>query len=436
LTITFNQLIQHTVNNSFKVYLDKIKILSTHIVIDEFSDKLVYHNIKHIKRIAEQAEKIGTVEGLTEEEIDTVKIAVWLGSLGYRDYKKFKKSDDNDPFEFFNHCLQCTLGIAKELLDKVEMPEQKQQVILKMIPKSSMLYDGDFSKMDRVFADAMAVDFSREKGGKALRRLYEQLLLINVYKSGKSKWYDEVLKIANAHQYHTAYGQTKLQPKKEALILQLEKEYKSVKKQGDRALKRELDVTDEELKDLKKKLKASRGRDDRGIQTMLRTTSKNHYTLNEMVDRKASIMISVNSIILSVIISGLLAGTQYDTLVGALPVAIMLFTSIFSIVFAILSIQPDSTHGKFTKEEIKNKQGNLLFFGNYHDMDYADYEWGIFEMLSDQDYLYSTMIRDIYYLGKTLNKKYRNIRLSLGIFMFGFIAAVVAFVIIRFTTMM
>ena len=32
-------------------------------------------------------------------------------------------------------------------------------------------------------------------------------------------------------------------------------------------------------------------------------------------------------------------------------------------------------------------------------MDLGDYEWGMKEMMKDKDYLYSSLIRDIYFLG-------------------------------------
>ena len=44
----------------------------------------------------------------------------------------------------------------------------------------------------------------------------------------------------------------------------------------------------------------------RGIETMFRTTSKNHMELSAIADNKANIMISINSIILSVMVSVLI----------------------------------------------------------------------------------------------------------------------------------
>ena len=46
------------------------------------------------------------------------------------------------------------------------------------------------------------------------------------------------------------------------------------------------------------------------------------------------------------------------------------------------------------------------------------------EMMKDPDYLYGTLVKDIYYLGVILGKKYRLLRLAYTVFMVGLIIAV------------
>ena len=62
-------------------------------------------------------------------------------------------------------------------------------------------------------------------------------------------------------------------------------------------------------------------------------------------------------------------------------------------------------------------------------MDRDVYKWGMMEMLNDSKYLYSSLIDDIYFLGKVLGKKYKYLRYSYNIFMYGIIVAVIAYVI-------
>ena len=57
-------------------------------------------------------------------------------------------------------------------------------------------------------------------------------------------------------------------------------------------------------------------------------------------------------------------------------------------------------------------------------MELENYTWGMKEMMKDADFLYGSMIRDIYFLGLVLSKKYRMLRKSYNVFMFGFIASI------------
>jgi hypothetical protein len=112
-----------------------------------------------------------------------------------------------------------------------------------------------------------------------------------------------------------------------------------------------------------------------------------------------------------------------------IPTTIMLFVSLATIIFAVLSTRPTITVGRFSREDVERKKANLLFFGNFHRMELEDYEWGMKEMLKDSDYLYGSMTRDIYYLGKVLGRKYKLLRISYSIFMYGFVASVLAYTI-------
>jgi len=50
-------------------------------------------------------------------------------------------------------------------------------------------------------------------------------------------------------------------------------------------------------------------------------------------------------------------------------------------------------------------------------------------MMIDREYLYGSMIKDLYFLGKVLGKKYRLVRISYTIFMYGLIISVLAYIL-------
>ena len=62
-------------------------------------------------------------------------------------------------------------------------------------------------------------------------------------------------------------------------------------------------------------------------------------------------------------------------------------------------------------------------------MKLEDFEWGIKEVMKDNDFLYGSMIRDFYSLGLVLSKKYKYLRICYQVFMFGIVTSVIAFII-------
>ena len=52
-------------------------------------------------------------------------------------------------------------------------------------------------------------------------------------------------------------------------------------------------------------------------------------------------------------------------------------------------------------------------------MTLPDYDWAMREMMQDKEYLYGNMIKDIYFLGVVLARKYKLLRIAYNIFMFG-----------------
>jgi hypothetical protein len=148
--------------------------------------------------------------------------------------------------------------------------------------------------------------------------------------------------------------------------------------------------------------------------------------LSSLADGKANILISVNAIIISVILSVLIRRLEVDTYL-TIPTIIFLTSSVITIVVAILATRPKLTEGSFTHEDVTNKKTNLLFFGNFYRTKLEDYEWAMQRLLQDTDYIYGSLIKDIYYIGLVLGRKYKLIRLAYNVFMAGIIFSVIAF---------
>ena len=166
----------------------------------------------------------------------------------------------------------------------------------------------------------------------------------------------------------------------------------------------------------------------RGIDTVFRITSNNNQRLSSMADSKAHILIQVNSIIISVLLSLLLRKIEDHTNL-AIPATLLLTVNLVTIIFSILATRPHIPPGKFSKEDLEEKKVNLLFFGNFYRMTLEEYAGGMLQLMEDRDFLYDSLIRDVYFQGIALGRKYKWLRLSYNVFMYGLIASVLAFMI-------
>ena len=166
----------------------------------------------------------------------------------------------------------------------------------------------------------------------------------------------------------------------------------------------------------------------RGVETMYRTTYRTHINLSSIADNKANIMLSINAIVISIALPQLLP-LMDEMPILKYPTFLLLIVCVIAIVLATLSTRPKITEGKFTREDIEQRKANLLFFGNFYEMPLKDYHWGMMEMIKDSDFLYSSMTKDLYYLGVVLAKKYRYLSYCYAVFMYGMVAVVLAFAI-------
>ncbi len=158
------------------------------------------------------------------------------------------------------------------------------------------------------------------------------------------------------------------------------------------------------------------------LDQLLRQTRVNHLQLSAMADVKASMMLTLSSLIITFSI-----GYLSDPILRWAVVVLILFCllTIFAAAYAVMpklsmDHSPDPT----------KLDTNFLFFGNFINYDYDTY-LAIMEKIVDDDYLvYEMQIREIYeqglYLGR---KKYLFIRYAFMFFITGLLASGIVLVL-------
>ncbi len=389
--------------------INKARTFAENVFKDRTFNDRPFHNLDHTRGVVSAVEEIGSHIDLTDDEMESAIIAGWLHDVGYLE------GEGDHELNAANKARELLLSWGSSQKKVVEITDAILATKIPQQPKSIV---------GKVLCDADLFHLSSESCMEQSTKLREEWQNHGKESMSDTEWIRHNIEFLEKHHYHTPYGQTVLEAGKKKNLKKLRKQI------APEYSEKEYHKLEDTLVKLRSKLEKERLlKPDRGIETMFRTTSGNHIMLSQMADNKANILITINSIILSVIVSVLLRKLEEDPrLVG--PTIMLVSVCLATIVFAILATRPNVSAGRFTRDDIKNKKTNLLFFGNFHGMNVEDYEWSMKQMMKDADYLYGSLIKDIYYLGKVLGKKYRFLRIAYNIFMFGFVISILTFVIV------
>ena len=396
-------------NESNEQLLSAARNYVTDIFTHKLKPEFVFHNLEHTEDVVEASSYMADHYKLNDEDRLVLMISAWFHDTGYSKGEAIGHEEES-------------VKIATEFLHQHSVDPMVIQRVSSAIQATHMP-QSPIGPVEKILCDADLYHLATEnfKPRNLLLKQEQEYLL--KHKIPKKDWRKNNINFLEGHKYFTEYGQEFLEPKKlENLnaLTKKKKNNKDVEEPPEPVAFPYVPTTNSE-KDEKIQKET-----ERGVQTVFRTTSHNHMELSSMADNKSHIMISVNSIIISVTLSVLVARISFYPHFIA-PASILLATCLISITFSILATRPSVTAGKFTEDDIRNKKTNLLFFGNFHRMQLEDYQWGMNQMMKDREYLYNTMMMDIYFLGVVLARKYRYLRISYTIFMWGIILSVVAF---------
>lgn len=390
----------------------------TDLLSNNLSKSIRFHTLQHTQEVVAACEKLAEYHQLNDNDRFPLVIAAWFHDTGYTSGEA--KDHETRSVELATEFLTAH-DASSEFKDKVigcinatRIPQSPTTTIERLICDADLFHLGtdDFKEKNSLLREEF-----REFSGKEI---------------SKKDWRKINIRFLEGHQYVTEYGKEKLQPVKEIHLAELkqkakkDEDMKPAKKDKGKLKDKIAEATKEAAEAKKKKEKESQS--ERGMATVFRIMSQTQNNLSGMADSKANILISVNSIILSIIVSSLFEKLQTDPNLQ-IPVAVIVVVCVTAIVFGILATRPNVSGGTFTKDDIANKRTNLLFFGNFHNMSLDDYNWGMTEMLNDKYYMNNSMIKDAYFLGVVLAKKYKYLRIAYNIFMYGLILAMLAFVI-------
>ncbi|MAT54393.1 MAG: HD family phosphohydrolase [Saprospirales bacterium] len=377
-------------------------------------DAYVFHEFQHTRQVVDAVEELCNHVGIDGEKRLLLKIAAWFHDAGYdkgpegheqrsaayaREFMQGKGFSEGD-IAFVERCILAT-NTNTTPTDEYEM----------------LLRDADLSHLGKA------------NYWERCSRIRQELALTRNKIMSEAEWVTFEIDFLTRHSYFTEAARQLYGEGKARHLQQLFKHRRRVSPEAAPPV-----LPKAKKKKKKKQNKALDGTKDldfnlgRGVETMYRTTYRTHVNLSAIADNKANIMLSMNAIVLSIALPQLMPRFGTDARL-IIPSLMLLATCLTAIILATLATKPKITEGRFTRDDIEKRSANLLFFGNFYKMKLDDFHWGMMEMIRDKDFLYSSMTKDIYFLGVVLAKKFRFLSYCYSVFMYGMIATVLAFAV-------
>jgi hypothetical protein len=174
-------------------------------------------------------------------------------------------------------------------------------------------------------------------------------------------------------------------------------------------------------KELKKDKKANEG-----IKTdpLLRETSSHYLRLIGDADRKARIMVVVNSIMLTIGVT-ILTKTVNNPSNVWISAIFLIIANLFTLFFSVVSIQPE-LHSNIDKEV----ENHMLHYKKCEEYSLTEYTTLMLNTMQDKDQKMDAVIKDLYYFGNLLNRKYKFIKTAYRFFYWGIFISISSYLAI------
>lgn len=413
------------------------EIFISELFDEKLSPNMIYHNLAHTTDVVENTRRIGKKSGLNESDLEIVTLSAWFHDSGcivsYPDHE------------------EAGIEIARNFLQERNYDPEKLSKVLSCI-NSTKMPQKPSNLIEQVICDADLIHFGKEdffEYSDLLRNEWERLGIRQV---SDAEWFGQSVELLSTHKFFTKYARRKYEPQQTINLLKAQKSYKKLQQKAEEEAgkKAKLEFDRQKLELEKQKILSRKDEEklavekekiafkkesakiaERGIETMFRNTVRTHVEFSAMADSKANIMITVNTLIISLILTNLFSEMQEDSQYFLLiPTVMLLIVCLTCIVFGIFVTKPKISTGIFSQDDIKARKTNLLFFGNFFKMPLNDFQWGMDEMMHDKDYLYSSMVKDFYFLGQAVGRKFKYLRLCYNVFMYGLVVSVLAYVVV------
>jgi hypothetical protein len=159
---------------------------------------------------------------------------------------------------------------------------------------------------------------------------------------------------------------------------------------------------------------------------LMQTTQRHHMQLSQMADNKASMLITVSSLVLTVAMS-----RMHDASLRSGVIVLAAFT-LAAMFMAILAVLPKYRPLVLKDQSKLPNHFNPIFFAHFAELERERFFNLLGEVLKSDPAIYEVLANDIYSIGTYLAKhKYRYLRWAYLFFLLGFVSALIVQIFAR-----
>lgn len=357
-------------------------------LLHQLDEQYCYHDLEHTLRVKKAAEELSKAANLSANEREILVLSALFHDTGF--------------IEIYQGHEAVSSRLARNFLSEKAYPAANIEQVVSCIDVTA-IHAVATNRLEELMKDADLSNLGQADYFHFLGKLrceWEQLL---DRKYDDAEWYKLNYKFLKNHHYQTVAARELYGPQcaeNQKHLKQMAKESKQKSKKGIQG--------------------------SRSAQMMFKTALRNHLDLSNLADNKANIMLSVNALIITIAMP-VAASYVADLPYLLVPTIVLLCTCLVSMIFATLATRPIKMSGYTPMETIDRGESNLFFFGNFFSMSLKEYQDGMARVVDDEDQLEGSIMRDLYFLGRSLGRKYNQLRICYNIFMMGVILAVIIF---------
>lgn len=371
--------------------VSKVEKHVSRLLHNQLDGKMTYHNLPHALAVRDAAMALAERAGLSAEDREILELAALFHDTGF--------------VETYEGHEDAGCRIAEEVLGKEGYPPEKLERVLACIICTKISNQPE-TLLEMLMRDADMYHLASEDYLTMVESLRKEWAVFQGQNYTDTEWHDLNHRFIKGHSYYTHAARELWDAQKTA-------NQKILKK----LVKEKAEPADE-----------GRVTGTRSAQMMFKTSLRNHIDLSNLADNKANIMLSINAIIITIAMP--LAATyvkQHPYLLA--PMGALLATCLTSMFYATMATRPIKMTGYTEKESVRQGKANLFFFGNFFKMSFEEYREGMLHIATDEKRLDSAILRDLFFLGKSLGRKYTQLRTCYTVFLSGIGLTVLIFVI-------